>query len=202
MKTFTSKFLSILFLAILLSFTACKDNSTDPKDDDKSATSIAANNTIVSPEHTYNIADIGLFHQNFVNQQWFIVKSDDNKNNGFTLRVRHPLPTNKSGEMNYITSLLDLKENEFAITELNANQDTAPNRWYTAGGMTVATKGKLYYKKNDNNTITFWTNNLELSDDSVTPTKTRKFSFKFTYNLNLDPTGKANGLEGKLSEEK
>lgn len=201
MKTLTSKLVSILFLAILLSFTACKDdNGTDPKDDDK--TSLASNNTLVSPEQTYPLTDIGFIHQPFVGQLWFIVKSDDNYNNGFTLKIKHPLPTDKSGEMNYITSILDLKEKEFAMGELNANKDTAPNRWYTAGGMNIATKGKLYYKYNDNNTISFWTNNLELSDDSVTPTKTRKFSFKFTYNLDLDATGMPNGLEGKLSQEK
>lgn len=202
MRTITSKLVSILLLSLVLGLAACgDDSSTDPNDNDKTAAALAQNNTLVSPENTYELTDIGLFHQNFVEQLWFIIKSDDNNNNGFTLKVKHPLPTDNSGEMNYMTSILEMKDKEFSISELNSNKDTAPNRWYTAGGMTITTKGKLYYKKNDNNTITFWTNNLELSDDSVTPTKTRKFNFKFTYSLDLDPVGKANGIEGKLTNE-
>jgi hypothetical protein len=202
LRTITSKLVAILLLSLVLGLAACKDdNSTDPNDDDKTSAALAQNNTLVSPENTYALTDIGLFHQNFINELWLIVKSDDNNNNGFTLKVKHPLPTDNSGEMNYITSLMEMKEKEFSISELNANKDTAPNRWYTAGGLTVATKGKLYYKKNDNNTMTFWTNNLELSDDNVTPTKTRKFNFKFTYSLDLDAVGKPNGIEGKLTNE-
>lgn len=202
MRSIIAKLTAIALLSILLGLSACKDDSsTNPKDDEKTSAALAQNNTLVSPEKTYVLSDIGLFHQNFVNQLWFIIKSDDNNNNGFTLKVKHPLPTDNSGEMNYITSLMEMKDKEFAISELNANKDTAPNRWYTAGGLTVATKGKLYYKKNENNTITFWTNNLELSDDSVTPTKTRKFNFKFTYSLDLDAVGKPNGIEGKLTNE-
>ncbi|MFA7326136.1 MAG: hypothetical protein WC121_05690 [Candidatus Kapaibacterium sp.] len=202
MRSIASKIISIALLSLLLSLSSCKDdNSTDPNDDNKTSTALAANNTLVSPENTYSLTDIGLFHQNFINELWLIVKSDDNNNNGFTLKVKHPLPTDNSGEMNYITSILEMKEKEFSISELNSNKDTAPNRWYTAGGLTVATKGKLYYKKNDNNTMTFWTNNLELSDDNVTPTKTRKFNFKFTYSLDLDPVGKPNGVQGKLTNE-
>lgn len=202
MRSIVSKIISIAILSLLLSLSACKDdNSTDPSDGDKSSTALAANNTLVSPENTYGLTDIGLFHQNFLNQLWFIVKSDDNNNNGFTLKVKYPLPTDKTAEMNYITSIIDMKELEFEVSELNSNKDTAPNRWYTAGGLAITTKGKLYYKKNDNNTVTFWTNNLELSDDNVSPTKTRKFNFKFTYSLDLDAVGKPNGVQGKLTNE-
>lgn len=94
MKTFTSKLVSILLLSLVLGLAACgDDSSTDPNDDDKTSAALAANNTLVSPEQTYPLADIGLFHQNFVGQLWFIVKSDDNNNNGFTLKIKHPLPT-------------------------------------------------------------------------------------------------------------
>lgn len=201
MKSIITKLTAIAFLSILLSLSACKDDSsTNPKEDDMSSTAIAENNTLVSPENIYKLESITIFHQAFVKQFWITLESENKKDANFLLKLKSPLPTDNSGKMEYMNDRLGFKDGQFEITELYSNKDSEIEQWQTAGRFGIATKGTLYYKKNDNNTITFWTNNLELSNATENPTKSRKFSFKFTYSLDLvAPDNSA--VVGKVTNE-
>lgn len=190
-----------------MSLSACKDDSsTNPKEDDKkedgkTSKAIAENNTLVSPENIYDLENITIFHQAFVKQFWITLESKNKYEANFLLKLKSPLPSDNSGKMEYVSDRLDFKDGQFEITELYSNKDSEVEQWQTAGRFGISTKGTLYYKKNDNNTITFWTNNLELSNATENPTKSRKFSFKFTHSLELKAPDNSY-IIGKVTSEK
>lgn len=201
MNTFASKLVSILFLISILSLSACSDDkSTNPKEEGKS-TPAAENNTLVSPENTYPVNYIETSINNHDKEIRYRLRTEEESGFIFNLRVHYPLPTDKSGEMTYITNLNELKENEFLVLNINTENDSSPTDWFTHGTTKISNKGKLNYKYNDNNTITFWTTNFEMSDDNINPTKTRRFSFRFTYNLDLNIDDEFGVSDGSLSPE-
>lgn len=201
MKSTFAKLMSVVLLSLLLGLSACKDDSsTNPKEEDKSSTAIAENNTLVSPENVYKLESITIFHQAFVKQFWITLESENKKDASFLLILKSPLPTDNSGKMEYMNDRLGFKDGQFEITQLYSNKDSEVEEWKTSGRFSISTKGTLYYKKNDNNTITFWTNNLELSNATENPTKSRKFSFKFTHSLDLKAPDNS-ATVGKVTNE-
>lgn len=204
MKTFTSKLVSILFLTLLFSLASCSDDkSTTPKEEDKTSTPAAENNTLVSPQNIYQVGYIEISVNNFDKFLTYRLKvNEKDEDIIFNLRLKYPLPTDKSGQMTYVTNLNEQKENEFLVMNIDTRDDTLPIEWYTQGTTNITNNGKLNYQYNDNNTITFWTTNFVMSDDNFSPEHTRKFSFRFTYNLDLNNTNEFGFSDGPLSEEK
>lgn len=184
MKNYLNTVLATLLFATLIGFTACDDSSTDPNDDDNSGgkTALASNNKLVSPEMEYNLTEISLFHQSFVNEVWIFLYADDDSESGFVVKIPYPLPEGNSGEYSYATSLLGFEGAEFSMSSLEVWGDTAPHEWLGAGNIAeIYTKGTLYYSNNSNGTMSFWTNDLELSESVKKESAKRKFSFKFTF---------------------
>lgn len=204
MKNFTSKFVSILFLTMLLSLGACSDDkSTNPKEEEKTSTPAAENNTLVSPQNIYQVRHIELSINNHDKYITYRLRAEQEDEEAiFNLRIKYPLPTDKSGQMTYVTNLNEHKENEFLVMNIDVPEDTSPTDWYTEGTTNIKNNGKLNYQYNDNNTITFWTTNFLMSEDNFDPEQTRNFSFRFTYNLDLNNTSEFGFSDGPLSEEK
>ncbi len=181
------KFLALILFVAMLGLAACSEgNSTDSSGGSKTAK--ASNNTILTPENTYDLTRINLYMQSTLNQIWIFVK-DENTKASITIKVRNPLPSADSHTFNYISSMLDIKAGEFQISELVAKNESDETDWVTEGSaLGISTTGKMYLKRNSNSTISIWTNDLKLASAASNPEHYKKFSFKFTFDASLQAT--------------
>lgn len=186
-----SKLSNVFLLAFILvwGLVSCeKDNATDPtdeKDNNTTQAALAANNTIVTPEKTIDLDKIHIYHNTAVKQYWMFIDSPNKDSDGFTLKIYEQFPTASSGKLSYLTSPLEIKADEFQISEIDVDH-TSGEKWYTDGvGFNINTTGNLYYKKNSNGTISFWVNKIKLANKTANPTKHAEFSFKFTFDENI-----------------
>lgn len=204
MNSTFAKLTTIAILSLLFSLASCSDDkSTTPKEEDKTSTPPAENNTLVSPQNIYQVGYIEISVNNHDKHLTYRLSvNEEDEDIIFNLRVKYPIPTDKSGVMTYITNLNEHKENEFHVMNIDTKDDTLPIEWFTHGTTNITNNGKLNYKYNDNNTITFWTTNFVMSDNTINPEQTRKFSFRFTYNLELNNTNEFGFSDGPLSPEK
>lgn len=183
-----SKLLAFAAVSLLLFSLACDDdNSTGPDDKDKTSSARADNNTLVTSESVIPLTLYGIFHQQFRNEIWITVKESKSSPTSFVIMIAHPLPSGDSGKLDYIKSLFEIKSTEFSISSLEINENGYRTEWVPeASALDVKTKGTLYYKRNANNTISFWTNQIELANENYAPTEFKKFDFKFTFDANVD----------------
>jgi len=190
-KIYNTFLLPLAFVAILLLSSACSDDNSVNDDDKNTDTAIAENNTFQSENQVYELKFIGLFKQTFLNEVWLFVYSESTKDL-VTVRISDKIPTSGTKTFKYQTSLTGIADDEFSIT-VKASTQSGIESWQGESDITgFKTTGNMTTKVNSNNTITFYFNNITLGDKNNNPTKTMKFSSKFTFSLDYEPQENAN----------
>jgi hypothetical protein len=200
--------LLLILFALIFSYSCSDDNSTNNKDikddDDKNTTevAIAENNTMISDGVTIELTQIGVFQHTFLDELWFFIDGAGT-NTGFNLILKNPLPAENEFRFYMKNNFFGDSKEHYFIEQLRFAVDNISKRWYSVGNaFNIETEGYLYFKRNSNNTISLWTNNLKLGDEKHNPKEHKEFSIKFTFDADMPITANYNPPRFDLISDK
>lgn len=194
----------------MFAYSCSDDNSTsntkdDKKDDDNKNTTelaVAENNTMISDGVTIELTQVGVFHQTYLDELRFFIDGAGS-NTGFNLIIKNPLPTENEFRFFMKNNFFGESKEHYFVEQLRFAVDNISKRWYSVGNaFNIETEGYLYFKRNSNNTISFWTNNLNLGDDKHNPKDHKEFSLKFTFDVDMPITANYNPPRYALVSDK